>query len=450
MKRVKQLSALALLLALLTALVPARAETMQDCHRVTMKYVDATQANKSVIREWQADTVLDSVDDELAQLTIDYIDMYGAELKPASSTTEGNSRLDVEIRYSRTGLTWLSFLVQARTTFHRALIGQDFTTRTYDMTTGQRILMTDLFEEDSEGWDRLADAVRDTVLTYFPDEDPDADALDEAVSRAGLEQAEFTLHGMSLVLHYLAKDFYPQHETMIEVTLMYPDIRPYMAEKAQEETDNLSYYKTCALTFDDGPSRTNTTKVLQTMMAAGARGTFFVIGNRIEDYTDLVQREHDEGHSIGMHNWHHGNVNSSNTAALRRMVGKCDKALTAAIGLTAKYDRVPYGLYPKMVKAKVGWPLIQWSLDTYDWRGRTTAQVLSAVTHQIEDGDIILCHDIKDNTPESARRIVKYLEDHGFLLLTIDELFAKDGVTLEPNEVYYRCTDGDYSKKERD
>ena len=97
----------------------------------------------------QTVTVLDSVDDELAQLTIDYIDMYGAELKPASSTTEGNSRLDVEIRYSRTGLTWLSFLVQARTTFHRALIGQDFTTRTYDMTTGQRILMTDLFEEDS-------------------------------------------------------------------------------------------------------------------------------------------------------------------------------------------------------------------------------------------------------------------------------------------------------------
>ena len=83
---------------------------------------------------------------------------------------------------------------------------------------------------------------------------------------------------MSLVIHLSADAFYPEHHTLIETTLFYPDIREYMTEKAQIETDNLSYYKTVALTFDDGPTRTNSTKVLNSLMEVGAPATFFMIG----------------------------------------------------------------------------------------------------------------------------------------------------------------------------
>ena len=72
---------------------------------------------------------------------------------------------------------------------------------------------------------------------------------------------------------------------------------------------------------------------------------------------------------------------------------------------------------------------------------------MSKVKKAIQDGDIILCHDIKDNTPETTRQMVRYLEENGYMLLTIDELFAKDGVTLEPDTVYYRCQNGDTSKR---
>ncbi|MBQ7865541.1 MAG: hypothetical protein IJ350_04150, partial [Clostridia bacterium] len=131
------------------------------------------------------------------------------------------------------------------------------------------------------------------------------------------------------------------------------------------------------------------------------------------------------------------------------MVEKCDTAMIAAIGLPTRYNRVPYGLYNQMINAKTGWPLIQWSLDTYDWRGLSSAKVLSRVKKEISDGDIILCHDIKDNTPKSAKAIANYLAEEGYILLTIDELFAKDGVTLEGDRVYYRCVDGDTSIKKQ-
>ena len=96
----------------------------------------------------------------------------------------------------------------------------------------------------------------------------------------------------------------------------------------------------------------------------------------------------------------------------------------------------------------MGWAYIQWSLDTYDWRGRSTSAVMSKVRSAIQDGDIILCHDIKKNAPETTRQMVRYLEEEGYMLLTVDELFAKDGVELQPKKVYYRCQDGETGKRE--
>lgn len=223
-----------------------------------------------------------------------------------------------------------------------------------------------------------------------------------------------------------------------------------MTERAKAETDNLSYYKTVALTFDDGPHRVNSTKVLNSLLEVGARGTFFVLGNRVEDFADLVQREHDEGHAVASHNWSHGDLSEMSGSAIRGMKAKVDKAFIPVIGVTARYDRVPYGLYPDMIKAKAGWPLIQWSVDTYDWRGRSTASIMKNVQKQFTDGDIVLMHDIKDLTPETARVMAEWLKENGYILLTIDELFAKDGVVLEEDVVYFRCDDGVTTIKPRD
>ncbi len=452
--RLRRWGALLTALTLLCAFGTAAASDeswfpLQDCHRVTLDYTDSTQDNGSVIRRWEAKTAQSAVDAEINGLVEGFAQELGPALPKGANKTSRSSRADIEIRYSRTGMHWLSFLVQARVSYHRKPTGQRIASRTYDMDLGRRILLTDIFAEDSAAWDLLADAVRTTVTAYFPEQEPDAGALAEAVSREGLEQAEFTLHGMSMTLHYPAETFYPEAYTLIEVTLMYPDIRPYMTDEARFETDNAAYYRFAALTFDDGPTRTNTTLVLQNLMKAGARGTFFVIGNRVKGYQDLVQREHDEGHAIGGHNWHHGNVAKSSGTALRAMPAKVDAALTAAIGIPSRYDRVPHGQYPVMEKAKVGWAYIQWSLDTYDWRGRNTATILKEVQKQASDGDIILMHDIKDKTPETALAVAQWLQENGFMLLTVDELFAKDGIELQPDHTYWHNADGDTSIKKR-
>ena len=423
------------------------AEGIQDCHRVTNSYEDTKQENKSVIRLWRTETALPEVSDEINGIARSWAEELGPELPAAKNNGASNSRLEVEIRSSRTGLTWMSFLIQARTIYHQKLTAQRLTTRTYNMISGQRITLADILDGEESTWEMISRGVREGLSTYWPEVEPDEERLEEICSREKLEQADFTLHGMSLVLHYPASLLYEDKYTLMEVTFFYPDLRKHMSEEGWIETDNLSYYKTCALTFDDGPSSSNTPKVLNSLLETGERATFFVIGNRIADYYYLVQREHDEGNAVASHNWHHGNVNKSSGSALRAMPEKVNKAMIKYIGIPVRYDRVPGGRYPGMISAGVGWAYIQWSLDTYDWRGGSTAGVMNKVKNKIQDGDIILCHDTKNNTPESARQIARYLQEEGYLLLTIDELFAKDGVTLEKKHVYYRCTDGDTSMR---
>ena len=437
-----------LVLGLLLLCAAAGAESISPFHQVTNTRSETKNENGSVVRLWHVETAAASVSDEVNGLAEAWAAELGPDLPAQKNGTTKNSRLDVEIRYSRTGHTWLSFLVQARTQYHQQLTGQVIASRTYNMSSGARITLKEIFDEDPATWDFLAARVREQLTAYWPDVIPEADRLEALCAREALEKADFTLHGMSLVLHYPADLLYEGKHSLMHVTFFYPEIRDMMTEEAYLETDNLSYYRTCALTFDDGPSGSNTPKVLNSLMETGATATFFVIGNRVDDYQHLVIREHDEGHAVASHNWHHGNVAKSSGAALRGMPAKVNKAMIRVIGIPVRYDRVPGGRYPQMVSAKVGWSYIQWSLDTYDWRGRSTAEVMSKVRRAIQDGDIILCHDIKDNTPESTRQMVRYLEEQGYMLLTVDELFAKDGVVLQPDQVYYRCQDGDTSKRD--
>ena len=443
---------LCVLLALLCC-TPALAEKiepgmpLQPCHEVVATKADTTQKNQSVIRLWTLDTYDDNVDAELAALTDEYVQRLGPTLQKAGNKTTKNSRLEVEVRYSRTGLSWMSFLVQARTTYHRELIGQEITSRTYDMTTGERILLSDILEEGGEGWRILREAVDAKVREYFPDEAPDEAALSALLTDEGLRQLDFTLHGMSMVIHIPAGSVYAGKNTLIEVPLYYPDIRQHMTMRAYIETDNLTYYKTVALTFDDGPDRTNTTVMLNNLLELGERATFFVLGNRIRDNADLVQREHDEGHAVASHNYTHGDVSKMSGTAVRSQKTRFDEACFPVIGISARYARVPYGLCNDYIKAKGGMPLIQWSVDTYDWRDRGTATIMKNVEPQFTDGDVVLMHDIKDKTPTTAKTMIQWLRENGYMILTIDELFAKDGVVLQPNVVYYRCENGITDRK---
>ena len=440
-----QMLALLLCLFLLPAAAFAEGEKLplQDAHRVTLKQNTTVQSNGSTVYFWQIQTAQDTVSAELNDLAQSYRDEIAPTVK--KPPTNGYSWLYVTIRHSRTGLTWMSFMVQSRYIYNKVTTDVRFTTLTYDMSTGERVMLTDIFPEDSEAWALMQNAVREQINAYYPDLTADSAALEAACSREAIEQMDFTLHGMSLVLHLHAADFYPGKEQLIEVTLYYPEIRPLMTEKAQVETDNLTYYNTVALTYDDGPTGWITRDMLNVLLKTGERATFFCVGDRMEGYAYLVQREHDEGHAVATHNYQHVLADEVTEEKLYKLAQKVDEIHQELIGIAPSYARAPGGIWWPMANAKLGWPLIQWTAQASDWEGEdgrdpyTVASVIVANTH---DGDIILMHDLKKNSISASEMFITTLQERGFIFLTVDELFAKDGVTLEPDTAYWRCLDG--------
>ena len=291
----------------------------------------------------------------------------------------------------------------------------------------------------------LQSAVREGVNAYYPELTANVEALETACTREAVEQMDFTLHGMSLVLHLHASDFYPGKEQLIEVTLYYPEIRPMMTQKAQAETDNLTYYHTVALTYDDGPNGWVTREMLNVLLETGERATFFLVGERMRGYAQYVLREHDEGHAVATHNYRHVYANEVSRAQLQTLADRVNKVHLEILGIAPKYARAPGGIWKPMANAKLGWPLIQWSSQGTDWQGengREPSMVLAQVLSGAKDGAIILMHDMKRNSITSSEMIITRLQNDGYIFLTVDELFAKDGVALQPDTAYWRCADG--------
>ena len=125
---------LALLMCLfllpVTALADSQRLPLQDAHRVTLTQLGEQQSNGSEVYRWDIVTAQESVTEELNALA----KAWAEELAPKSS----GSRLDVNILHSRTGLSWMSFMVQSRFVANKETRDVRFTTRTYDMATGQR------------------------------------------------------------------------------------------------------------------------------------------------------------------------------------------------------------------------------------------------------------------------------------------------------------------------
>ena len=437
---------LALMMCLFVLPLSAQASQqlpVQPNHKVTLTQQGSRQKNGSDIYWWEIQTVQPHVDAELNAIAQEYLAAVSPMVqKPAKDAV---SRLDVAIRHSRTGINWLSFMVQSRYVHNGDTVDVRFTTRTYDMETGQRLMLTDIFPADSEVWPMLENAVREGVNRYFANQQPDAAALEAACTREAIGQMDFTLHGMSLVLHLHAGDFYPGKQQLIEVTLYYPDVRPMMTEKAQYETDNLSYYNTIALTYDDGPNGWVTRDMLNVLLKTGERATFFVVGNRMNKYASYVLREHDEGHTVATHNYDHVIANEVKESKLITLAQKARDIHQEILGIEPTIARAPGGVWKPMANAQLGWPLIQWSAQGTDWdgpQGRDPQKVLAQVLSGVQDGAIILMHDMKKNSITSSEMIITRLQDDGYIFLTVEELFAKDGVALLPDAAYWRCQDG--------
>ena len=198
--------------------------------------------------------------------------------------------------------------------------------------------------------------------------------------------------------------------------------------------------KLIALTFDDGPRRSTTTRLLDGLSQRGVRATFFLIGKNVEVNRDLVKRMEREGHQVGIHSYdHQRSLAGLNQADFAAQVERSRDLLSEILGHSNFALRPPYGQSDAGVQKWAGGPIILWSIDPEDWGDQNVDREVKRITQNAKDGDIILMHDIFDATVEAALQVVDRLHAEGFYFVTVDELFDQKHLPLEEGEIYRRA-----------
>jgi len=200
--------------------------------------------------------------------------------------------------------------------------------------------------------------------------------------------------------------------------------------------------KLVAFTFDDGPSYL-TPQLLDGLASIGAKATFFCNGengpysgaaNRPSDVERMVR----EGHQVANHTYaHRVPFDELSSATIRSEVAGVNSLLyNAAGGSYQTLVRTPGGALSSSIRSNVGAPIILWSVDTMDWKLQDATAVCNNIINNVQDGSVILVHDLYAPSITGALRAMNILKTRGYQFVTVSELFRRRGVTLENGKVY--------------
>lgn len=192
--------------------------------------------------------------------------------------------------------------------------------------------------------------------------------------------------------------------------------------KAEDSAPVICYENIVAITFDDGPKRGTTDKLLEGLEERGVKATFFLIGQNIEGNEDLIQRMYDDGNLIGNHTYSHVQLSTIGHEEAMDEITETNNKIWEITGYTPKFIRPPYGSYSEKLTEDINMTPILWSVDPRDWDTNNSAKVVSSVVKNVKSGDIILLHDCYDSSVAAALEIIDELKAKGFVFVTADQL----------------------------
>ena len=195
--------------------------------------------------------------------------------------------------------------------------------------------------------------------------------------------------------------------------------------------------KYVALTFDDGPSGRFTRRLLAGLEERQVQASFLLCGYRLEIYPALAKQIYESGHEIGLHGYSHKDMATLSKKQLLQEIAATRALLP--LGCKAVFLRPPGGSGTKLleqVAAQEDLALLLWSVDPRDWAVHDASAVEAAVISQVQDGDVILLHDLSDSSVDAALSIIDKLHEDGFQFVTVSQLAALRGIKAQPGKTY--------------
>lgn len=290
--------------------------------------------------------------------------------------------------------------------------------------------------------DKALQTLSNAAITYFKERYPrecDTDQFRSHISAAKDNYKNIVLKKDRFGVNFAAGTLFdheayfeiPYHLLETQIKLQNEVVEAYVPydDILNEPTKNIDPNKPMvALTFDDGPSTRYTASILDALKDYGASATFFVLGSNAERSPALLQRMVLEGNEIGNHTYSHKQLTTLSKENIEEEIVATQESI---YGITHKYPeliRPPYGSKNDMVsQCAQGKRIVTWTLDTRDWKTKDAKAIVDYVERTIKDRDIILMHDLYATSAQAAILLIPKLQEMGFQLVTVSELYSFDG-----------------------
>lgn len=189
-----------------------------------------------------------------------------------------------------------------------------------------------------------------------------------------------------------------------------------------------------SISFDASWGGDQTMGILDLLDEYDVKATFFLVGIWVEKYPELVKEIAARGHEIGNHSAKHPHMTKISPDKMREELRVMDDQLEALTGQRTKLFRPPYGDYSNQVVTvcrEAGYEVVQWSIDSLDWKNLGAQDMITKATRNVQPGDIVLFHNDSKYILDALPTILQTYQEQGFKLIPVGEILLQGETTID-------------------
>ena len=189
-----------------------------------------------------------------------------------------------------------------------------------------------------------------------------------------------------------------------------------------------------SVTFDASWGGDQTIAILDILDEYNAKATFYLVGIWVDAFPELVKEIADRGHEIGNHSDTHAHMPELSANAMRQELSALSDKVEKITGKRPTLFRAPYGDYNNQVVTvarEEGYEVVQWSVDSLDWKNRGVQDLIQRATKNVNPGDIILFHNDSQYILDALPTILKTYQEQGFEMIKASDILLQGNTTID-------------------
>lgn len=194
--------------------------------------------------------------------------------------------------------------------------------------------------------------------------------------------------------------------------------------------------KKVAISFDAAWGTDFTYDILDTLDKYNVKTTFFLVDFWVKKHPDVVKEIDRRGHEIGNHSTNHPYMSKLDEIQIIKELKTTEDSIKNITGKKTTLFRPPFGDYnDRLIRVckDNGYFVIQWDVDSLDWKEYGVQPVVDRVTRNVKNGSIVLFHNNAKYVSEYLPIVLEKLQTEGYTIVPISELIYKDNFYMDNN-----------------